>query len=448
MQEQFIQQWKAKFSFIQKDGKFLLAVSGGTDSVVMPDLFNNAGLDFCIAHCNFQLRGEESLRDEEFVKQLAIKYQKEIFIKRFDTNQYAEENKMGVQEAARDIRYGWFNELFHKNSFAAIVTAHHADDNIETVLMNLFRGTGLNGMTGIPQFNSNIIRPLLDFKKEQLLQYANQNGLSFVEDSSNSSVKYTRNFFRNELLPAVKKVYPQAEDNVIASIERFKEANVIYNAHVNIVKQKLFELTGNPGEVRIAILQLKKLLPANTWIWELFKDYGAASGQVAEIIKLLDAANAAYIETSAGFRIIKNRKWFIITPASKSSVNNYHTIIEAEDSKVIFPGGMLQLEKSVAEKINIHTSKETAVLDMKNITFPLLLRKFKQGDYFYPLGMQKKKKLSRFFIDQKLSADEKQNAWVIESDKKIIWVVGMRIDDRFKVMPSTKEILKLKWSST
>jgi tRNA(Ile)-lysidine synthase len=321
-----------------------------------------------------------------------------------------------------------------------IVTAHHADDNIETVLINFFRGTGLQGLKGIQPYQQEqkLIRPLLCFRKEELLLYAKEQNLAFVEDSSNQSDKYTRNYFRNQLIPSLKEVFTEVEENILHNIKRFKEAETLYSQAVQQHKIKLLEQKGN--EIHIPILKLKQTKPLETIVWEIIKNFQFSAAQTVDVIKLLDAGNSSFIQ-SATHRIIKNRKWLII--AELQHKNSQHILIEQGEKEVVLEKGILQLDMIQSTGETSEADRFTAFVDADSIQFPLLLRKWKQGDYFYPLGMQKKKKLSRFMIDQKLSATDKENTWVIESNKKIIWVIGYRIDDRFKLMPQTKNILKI-----
>lgn len=424
--------------------RFLLATSGGVDSVVLCDLFYKMGLPFCIAHCNFQLRGEESERDEQFVKSLGEKYDKEVFIKKFETKEYVAEKKVSVQVAARELRYGWFRQLaFDEGRASLIVTAHHADDNIETVVMNFFRGTGLRGLTGMDVDFNAIFRPLLPFRKKEILDYAQQNDLAFVEDSSNESSNYTRNYFRNELLPAVKKVFPETEENILKNMERLREVQQVYDDAIISHKKSLIEQKGN--EQHIPVLKLKKTASYKTILWEIIKEKNYTAGQLEEVIKLMDCDTGSYIDSDV-YRIIKNRKWLIIT-TKHSAESDEVIIVDAATKNIQFGNKQFKMERVSSSNFQIPTSTDTACVSAKEMTFPLLLRKVKQGDYFYPLGMKKKKKISRFFIDQKLSKTEKENVWVLETNKKIIWVVGYRIDDRFKIEPATLDILKMSLSN-
>ena len=446
-----------KENLFQPKDKLLLAVSGGVDSVVLCELCKLAGYDFVIAHCNFQLRGEESKRDEQFVRELTKKYNVEIFVKKFDTEKYAEENKLSIQVAARELRYGWFNQIVNGqlsmvNGHAGfihhspltihhILTAHHANDNIETLLINFFKGTGISGLRGILPKHGNIIRPLLFAKKEELIEFAKENNLSYVEDSSNASDKYTRNYFRNQLIPSVQKVFPQVEDNLLNNIQHFRDIEILYQQSIQLHKKKLLEKKGE--EIHIPVLKLFKSDPLPTIVYEIIKDFGFTSNQTEDVIKLLNSDSGKYVQSHT-HKIIKNRNWLIITSSLTTVAENI--LIEEEDKVVKFLNGKLEMKQISAAGYKLSGSESIAQLDSDEIKFPLLLRKWKQGDYFYPLGMKKKKKLSRFFIDQKLSLTEKENIWVLEMNKKIIWIVGKRIDDRFKITPKTKNILKISLS--
>ncbi len=459
---QFQKNIKEQNLFSIKD-KLLLAVSGGVDSVVLCELCKQAGYDFDIAHCNFQLRGEESERDEKFVKELGKKYSVEVLIKKFDTEKYAAENKLSIQEAAREFRYEWFSEIINNRQLAMnngqladtihhslptthhsplithLLTAHHADDNAETVAMNFFRGTGLHGLTGIPVSSGHIRRPLLPFSKEEIIRFSKENKLDFVEDSSNLSSKYTRNLFRNDIIPAISKVYPKVKENLQDNINRFKEIESLYKFSVGEIKKKLCKQKGK--EIHIPVKQLMGF-NNRALIYEMISDYGFTEKQIDEIVKLAESESGKYIQSPDNFyRIIKHRHWFIIAPVL--SINAENIIIEEGVKSLQFAVGSLQLSVLPAADCKLPTDDSIACLDAKELEFPLLLRKCKAGDYFYPLGMKKKKKLARFFIDQKLSKSAKEKIWVVEMNKKIIWVVGYRIDERFKLTSAAKEILKI-----
>jgi tRNA(Ile)-lysidine synthase len=444
LQEEFIRNIQQQNLF-QKTDELLLAVSGGADSVALCELCFRAGFYFEIAHCNFQLRGDESERDEKFVQELAAKYHSQIFVKKFDTKDYAERNKVSIQVAARELRYSWFNELLEDaqsgNEGSAsprcyLVTAHHANDNVETLLMNFFKGTGIKGLQAIQPKQNKIIRPLLFAKKEEILSFIKENNLSFVEDSSNASDKYTRNYFRHQLIPSIQKVFPQVEENLLKNIERFREIEMLFQESVEHHKKNLIEKKGN--EIHIPVLKLLKLQACNTVVYEIIKEYGFTSHQVKEVLNLLESESGKYISSSS-HKIIRNRRWLIIAPVQTLEASNI--LIQKDDKEIDFEGGKLKIKIEENRDVPPSSSPNIATLDSSEIEFPLLLRRWKQGDYFYPLGMKKKKKLSKFFIDEKLSLTEKGKIWIIESNRKIIWVVGKRIDDRFRVTSKSKKLL-------
>lgn len=451
--------------FLPKD-TLLLAVSGGIDSVVLCELCQQAGYDFVIAHCNFQLRAEESERDEQFVKNLGEKYGKQVLVKRFATEAYANANKVSIQVAARELRYAWFFSIVGSQESIAgsqesivnsqsgetlipfvpaddsrlitqVLTAHHLDDNIETLLMNFFKGTGIAGLRGMLPKQGKIVRPLLFAGKEAIKTFAAEQQLLWVEDSSNQSDKYARNYFRNQLIPLVKNIYPEAENNLAHNLQRFKEIELLYRQSIDQHKKKLLEHRGN--ELHIPLLKLQKTSPLHSVLYEIIKDFGFGPAQVAEAAALLFSETGKYIQ-SATHRIIKNRSWLIISPVKTTEADN---ILVEGPGLVELAIGNLELVLHDRMPKQMPGTGNEALLDAGEIGFPLLLRKWKTGDYFYPLGMRKKKKLSRFFIDQKLSKTAKENSWVLEAGKKIIWVVGHRIDDRFKITPQTKTTLQL-----
>ena len=443
--QNFLAYIKKENLFTKKD-HLLIAVSGGADSSVLCALCTAGGFNFSIAHCNFKLRGEESDREELFVKKMSEQLEVKLFVKSFDTVSQAKLDKTSIEETARNLRYDWFKQLLHDskataNPFSFLLTAHHADDNVETVIMNFFRGTGIKGLRGILPKQNNIVRPLLFANRNEIIEYANANKVNYITDSSNASNEYTRNLFRNEILPLIEKVYPKALSNIFGNIERFAAVEYLYEESIEKILQKLIEKKGD--QIHIPVLKLLKIKPLHTVIYEIIKDVGFASSQVSEVEKLLHSESGKYIK-SASHIILVNRKWLIISPVSPSAqINNI--LIEEGVSNTIFENGYLEIVPAVnPEKFNENPS--IVYIDGTNITFPLLLRKWKAGDYFYPLGMTKKKKLSRFFSDIKLSLLQKEKCWVLESDKKILWVVGYRIDERFKITSSSKQILKLSLS--
>ena len=420
----------------------MLAVSGGVDSAVLCALCREAGFSFAIAHCNFGLRGAESERDETFVQSLGETYGVAVFVTKFDTAAFAQEQRISIQEAARKLRYDWFDKVRKDHGFAYTLLAHHANDNVETALMNFFRGTGLEGLTGMPEVNveKHCLRPMLHLKRSEILRYAAERKLEWVEDSSNASSKYTRNFFRNNLIPQLQTVFPQVEENLLNNIRRMEETAILYNELVAGLKKKICEVKGE--EMHIPVLKLMKYKQTSL-IYEIIKDYGFGEHFVGEVVKLADATSGKYI-ANANWRIIRHGAWFIIAPQTAAAQT---LVVEKEDASIRFDRFELLLKFLKTETFSLDKSPTVAQLDASEVAFPLVLRRWKKGDYFYPLGMRKKKKLARFFIDQKLSQTQKEKVWVVESHKRIAWIVGHRIDDRFKVTENTGQVLQLSLSS-
>ncbi|MGE9310055.1 tRNA lysidine(34) synthetase TilS [Niabella sp. CJ426] len=422
-----------------KSNRLLVAVSGGVDSVVLCHLCKEAGFDFGIAHCNFQLRGEDSNRDELFVREWSQQLNVPFHVIQFNTKQYAEEKKLSTQVAARNLRYEWFKKICDEQGYDFILTAHHADDNIETVLMNFFRGTGINGLTGMQPVHQQIRRPLLFAKRLELEAYLKRHKLSFVQDASNLHDDYTRNYFRNTVLPMIAKTYPEVQQNLLDNISRFKEVDILYRQELSRVAKKLLVQKGE--EWYIPVLLLQKTPAMKTVLLELIKTYGFKATQLNEVVQLLNSDSGKYI-LSSSHRILKDRKHLIISPLKDF---NKATVVIEEPGTVDYTGGVLHLMQT--QKTVPEPGGHVALLDAALIAYPLLLRPWRAGDYFYPLGMKGKKKLAKFFVDQKLSLADKEKVWVLEMNRKIIWVVGYRIDDRFKVTDKTQSVLKIEWRS-
>ncbi len=418
--------------------KLLIAVSGGLDSTVLWEVCKRLQIPLIIAHCNFQLRGGESEADEQFVKEHALHNGDEIFIKKFETIDFAEKNKYAIQEAARILRYEWFSNLQQEVKADFILTAHHADDNVETILMNFFKGTGINGLKGILPKNGKICRPLLFATREEIAAFALENKIAYREDSSNISEKYTRNFYRHSVIPALNKMIPGVNENLLQQSDKFRDIKIIYDEYCYFVLNKMIEVKKD-GHY-IPVLKLLKTPAFHTLVYEFSRKYGFNAAQTSGIVKLLYAPSGKFILSST-HRILKNRKWLIISPVEM--IQHEMVVIGEEDTTADTEYFSLKISREDFDG-KIHKENTLAMLDADHIQFPLLLRKWKQGDYFYPLGMKKKKKISRFLIDQKLSLLQKEQTWVLESNRKIIWIVGLRIDDRFRISPSTKKCIRLK----
>jgi tRNA(Ile)-lysidine synthase len=322
-----------------------------------------------------------------------------------------------------------------------LLTAHHADDNAETLLMNFFRGTGVAGIRGILPAHSHFIRPLLFATKLELMRFAKDSRLSWVEDSSNSSDDYTRNYIRHQVIPAVRDVFPKFEENLQDNIERFREIELLYHQSIDYHKKRLMYVKDN--EVHLPVLTLSQSKPLNTIVYEILKDFGFSAAQTKEVIQLLDSESGRFVE-SPTHRVIRNRKWLIVAPVSSEEAE---TIVLEGPVKFMATSDFSFTMEEADRPAELPTAASMACLDRELLKFPLILRKWKQGDYFYPLGMKKKKKVSRLLIDLKLSKTEKEKVWVLEMNKKIVWVVGHRIDDRYKVSEATSCVLLFKATS-
>ncbi len=423
-----------------KSGKILLAVSGGVDSLVMAELFFRAGFNFGIIHCNFNLRGKESDADEKFVRDLALKkYKSPCFVRSFDTKKFAEENHLSIQEAARNLRYGYFEEIRKKEKLDYVATAHHADDKIETFFINLLRGSGISGLSGIPVKQKNIIRPMLFAFRNEIEDFAKKNNVEYRTDSSNKSNKYLRNKIRNQLMPLLETISPQYRTAINTTISNLKNTGIIYRSQLE--KASLLK-TDKSGLITIAIDELKKLKPSAHYLYEFIVPFGFNRHVCEDICNSLDEISGK-IFLSPTHRLVKDRENLIIEAIAGNSLCKDFML--AEDVKQITDPVKLKIsERKTSALKTFSTDKDTALLDKDKLVFPLTIRKWQRGDYFYPYGMKGKKKLSDFFTDSKLSVIDKSNTWLLCSDDNIVWVIGWRIDDRYKINKRTQNILQVK----
>jgi tRNA(Ile)-lysidine synthase len=435
----FIEQEK----LISKGDSTLLAVSGGVDSVVMTNLFSRTGLDYGICHANFQLRGEESKRDELFVRELAGKYNKPVHIRSFDTKKYAKTHKLSLQVAARHIRYEWFEELLSEYGYQQVATAHHLDDQVETFLINLVRGTGIAGLHGIRCKQGNIIRPLMFTGRSEIEEYAGKHKLPFVEDSSNKSLKYTRNRIRQKVIPQLMKMNPSFRQALDQTIHNINDTEIIFRSVVEKKRNEIFEIEGD--SISVPIQSFLKLEPINTWAYELLSPYGFNLSNVRDVIGITSAIPGKEV-LSETHRLLKDRDKLIIIPREKPGEHVIYSIHENDLPKGIHEPIILKFEvmENPPEKLD-HPSG-IAFFDFNKLEFPLTLRKWKRGDYFFPLGMKSRKKLSDFFTDLKYSRFDKENQWLLCSGESVTWIVGKRIDERYKIDAGTQKILKVIYS--
>lgn len=422
-----------------KNDRILIALSGGVDSVVLAHLMLKANYDIALAHCNFHLREEESNRDEAFVRSWAEKNGVRLFVKEFDTFAYMKENKLSLEMAARDLRYQWFDFLLKEYGFSYLATAHHLDDSIETFFINLLRGTGIAGLHGIQAKNDKIVRPLLFATREEILSYAKKNSISFVEDSTNSETKFTRNKIRHNLFPVLRELNPNFEFALKKDIEHLRDTEFVFRREIEKVKQEIIEKEKDVFKIKIERLQ--ELTPLNIYLYEILSEYGFNETHINDILLCL-TENSGKQFFSKTHRLLKDRQYIFIDKIKDESKNDFF-LINQEQGSLIYPLRMQMEVMRDLKFINISKSKNIAMLDFDLLKFPLVLRKWRQGDCFVPFGMKKEKKLSDYFTANKYSLIDKENQWILCSEEKIIWIVGERIDDRFRISNTTKNILKI-----
>lgn len=416
-------------------GKNLLAISGGVDSVVLFHLLKDSEVPFAAAHCNFKLRGKDSDKDERFVRDLCKAHHVEFFTKSFDTEVFAKQNGISIQMAARELRYSWFAQLVSEHRFNSVCTAHHADDNIETVLLNLSRGTGIAGLTGISLQKGKLVRPLLFATKKEIKSYAKQNDIDFRKDKSNSYEYYKRNFIRKKIVPLFEKLNPSFISTLNNSVRNFQEAEMLIE---NSVAEAIpVIVTEKSDESKLNIAELKKFVSPRLFLFYLLRQKGIHA-DVESVYDLLSSQSGKEI-SSGPFRILRDRNDLIIT-SEENRVKEKEIIIKKSDSEIESPV-RLKFELSERQE-NLRTGKNKIIADLSKLTFPLKVRKWKEGDVFHPFGMKGKKKVSDLMVDLKIPKHKKEFVYILEDNKQnIIWVIGVRADNRFKVDESTRETL-------
>jgi len=424
---------------IKSNESILLAVSGGIDSMVMCDILSKLNLNLAIAHCNFSLRGEESDGDEAFVKEFALNSNIKIFSKRFNTKRFGKSNGLSIQMAARKLRYDWFEDLRQEEGFDYIAVAHNSDDVNETFFINLARGTGLKGLSGIKAQTGNIIRPLLFASRRKIEQYATEYGVKYREDSSNSSIEYKRNRLRHNILPEFQYLNPSFSETMESTIGRLNETYGILEEYIRSVKKRLF--TAGDTATTVSVNELAKLSPANTWLFELFKEYSVNHMQINEIKKLLYAESGRKLLTSSHI-IVKDRGELVIS--ENMELHKEIIVINSLEELLAFNGFVCDIIK--IDDSEIIKDSAIACLDFDRLEFPLTIRSWHDGDWFFPLGMKGKKKISDFFTDCKIRNNLKSTIKLLISLNDICWVAGYRIDNRFRIKPETRTVLVIRVS--
>ena len=448
MLENFVK-YVRRNSLFKRENRVLLTISGGIDSMVMAYLFNEWKYDFAIAHCNFQLRGEEANKDQKLVEETAKKYNAPFYTINFETQKYAEEKKISIQMSARELRYAWFEKIRAEHNFDFIATAHHKDDVIETFLINLARGTGIKGLTGIKPKNRNIIRPMLFANRTEIADFCKEKNIAFREDASNQETYYARNFIRKNIITEFEKIYPTFRNNLIHTSEHLKDTENVLKCEVEKVKKSIVENQKN--EIKINIEKLKKLENNIFFLSEIIQDFGFNYSDAKDMIKSLES-NAGKMFYSPTHQALRDREYIIIS--EKIEVEKVEILIEVTDMEQASSlvqnskrGRLLQMPIKLkfqifkAKNYKIQPSKSISILDFDKLKFPLTLRNWKNGDYFYPLGMTQKKKIADFLTDQKLSIIEKQQTYVLCSENEIVCIINHRIDNRFKITNETVKVL-------
>ncbi|MCB0546468.1 MAG: tRNA lysidine(34) synthetase TilS [Phaeodactylibacter sp.] len=435
-----------KEQLLDTGSRVLLAVSGGLDSAVMAHLFEKSGFDFGIAHCNFQLRGPDSDSDEDFVRSLAQSWEVPFFFRRFDTQAHALKSGQSVQVAARELRYEWLEEVRQENGFSHLATAHHLNDSIETLLLNLTKGCGIRGLHGIPLKNGPVIRPLLFAGRKRLEQYAADNIISFRLDASNLEVKYQRNKIRHNAIPALQEINPAFEQTMAENITRFRQIEQLLDWAMRHIAQDVILSYGTPFRLSVRELEsFGSVLP--TVLFELLYPYGFNTSQVQQLANSLDSIGAIFI--APGYRLLVEREELVVEQIpEEASEERAAYEVKINSKEVTIPGGKLFLSNHTGRPSAFPGNDWAAVLDADSLQFPLYLRRWRPGDAFQPLGMEgRHQKLQDFFSNRKVSRFEKEKAWILEdASGRICWAIGYRIDERFKVKPSTRAYWALKFT--
>ncbi len=439
-----VQQHIHHHRLFKQEDRLLLAVSGGLDSILLLEILHQLGYNITVAHCNFNLRGIESDMDATFVVEYCDNLKVPVYQHTFQTDKYAIENKISIQMAARDLRYQWFEKLCVTHGYSSIVTAHHANDHAETILLNLIRGTGLAGLKGIAERNGNIIRPLLPFTRKELDQYAHANNLKWREDSSNQSRDYQRNLIRLEVLPILKQINPSLENTLIDFSKIMLESVILIE---EFIEYKLNGLIHE--EINSTILKTETIvdhISLNSLLYHFLSKFQFNTDVIATIATAIRQKHSGKMFFSKEFRVLIDRNQIIITSLQNVS-EELELLIEEGNTVISLPDGLLRMQLIDLDLTIMLQNKDpkTAYLDSGMLNYPLLCRRWIKGDYFYPLGLEHRQKLSDYFIDHKVALTTKEISWVLMAGEDIAWVIGQRIDQRYRLTEKTEQVLALEW---
>ena len=435
MKEQ-IQQYIIQHQLLSGEKPVVVGISGGADSVALLHILVSLGYKCIAAHCNFNLRGDESFRDEQFTIDFTKRLQVPLCKISFETNKYAQENRLSVEMAARELRYRWFEELLNTYDADAVAVAHHRDDSVETLLINLTRGSGLTGLTGIKPKNGNVVRPLLCVSREDIYAYIENNGLEYVTDSSNSSDIYTRNFIRLKVIPLLEEINPSVKASLARTANHLYDASLIYNHSIEEARRVIIQNN------RLSISALLSFPAPATILYEMLKPYGFSRTVCESIFTVLEK-DSGKIFYSSTHRLLKDRSDLLIDVLSGEESKAY--LINLEDDNVDLPVELKPEIVVIKEDYQIEKDKKFAYFDFDKLSFPLVLRHWQEGDWFVPFGMKGKKKISEYFNDKKFSLFDKEKTWLLCSGQDVIWIVGERTDNRYRIEKTTKRVLKLKF---
>ena len=421
---------------LKKHSKILIAVSGGLDSMALLQLFHGTGYFIEVVHCNFNLRGDESVKDAMMVRILCQDLGIVCHVKEFDTKKYSEDKKISIQMAARDLRYQWFEALRLERKFDYIATAHHQDDQVETLLINLIRGTGIDGLKGIQAIRNVLIRPLLFCNRSELQDWMQLHEYPFREDQTNYSLLYLRNKIRYQVIPLLHEVNPSISKTFQQNAERISCSVENLSFFYEQYRKKVIQINGD--QTHLILHELNKFPSPISAIFYFISEFGFSDW---DAISKLIIGQSGKIIFSSSHQLLKNRDSIVLREIKKNHKKNY--FIDQSSTSISNPR-KIHFQIIYIDQFEMTTSLNQAALDFHKLTFPLILRKWKKGDSFRPLGMKGDKKLSDFFIDLKLSVFEKENVLLLCSQDQIVWVLGHRIDDRFKLVKNTQKVYLVK----
>ena len=438
MVEQFLKYVRSENLF-DSSQVVLLAVSGGADSMLMLHLFANVGFSVAVAHCNFGLRGEESDGEEQFVADFCDRHNLAFHSQRFNTLEYARLKSISIEMAARELRYNWFDELLERHGYDYLATAHHQDDVIETFLINLSRGSGIRGLSGIQPKSGQIIRPMLFTNRSEILNYCSRLKIEYRTDSSNEDTHYKRNLIRHEIVTLLEQVNPAFRKNALKTIGNLNETEQLFQQRMSEIKSVVYSEDELGAMIHIAKLQ--GYSPLRTILFELIREFGFQIDQVDDILDSLGKESGRRFY-SEDYRLVKDREYLLVSPNRSTQEKIFYL---DEDSAGLISPVHFSMEKFERKAdFRFSTNPNVADFDLDKLVFPLILRHWQEGEYFQPLGMTGLKKLSDFFIDEKYSIPDKENAWILYSGNQPVWIVGKRLDDRCKITSKTKRVLRIK----